>query len=133
MKVMELETQVQVSGNQLRRQDQDIKQLRDDLEVAATREKEAAAKLREQQHRYTDLESKVCHLKPLLSFLSLVQLVFDSLKDHSIFIKKLSLYYLPLSLSSRLANSTLPQVVSQALLRIVAQSGDVRLYELEFH
>ncbi|XP_054290353.1 ecotropic viral integration site 5 ortholog-like isoform X3 [Macrosteles quadrilineatus] len=59
LKVMELETQVQVSGNQLRRQDQDIKQLREDLESAAAREKEAAAKLREQQHRYTDLESKM--------------------------------------------------------------------------
>lgn len=56
---MELETQVQVSGNQLRRQDQDIKQLREELELSATREKELTAKLREQQHRYTDLESKV--------------------------------------------------------------------------
>lgn len=57
--VMELETQVQVSGNQLRRQDQDIKQLREELELSASREKELTAKLREQQHRYTDLESKV--------------------------------------------------------------------------
>lgn len=56
---MELETQVQVSGNQLRRQDQDIKQLREELELSASREKELTAKLREQQHRYTDLESKV--------------------------------------------------------------------------
>jgi len=59
LKVMELETQVQVSGNQLRRQDQDIKSLREELESAATREADAATKLREQQHRYTDLESKM--------------------------------------------------------------------------
>lgn len=67
---MELETQVQVSGNQLRRQDQDIKQLREDLEQAATREKEQAAKFREQQHRYTDLESKVCFLLPRNSLIT---------------------------------------------------------------
>uniref|UniRef100_A0A1B6CY08 Rab-GAP TBC domain-containing protein n=1 Tax=Clastoptera arizonana TaxID=38151 RepID=A0A1B6CY08_9HEMI len=59
LRVMELETQIQVSGNQLRRQDQDIKQLRDEVEQAALREKEHFGKLREQQHRYTDLESKM--------------------------------------------------------------------------
>lgn len=59
LKVMELETQVQVSGNQLRRQDQENKRLKEELELAASKEKELAAKLREHEHRYIDLESKM--------------------------------------------------------------------------
>lgn len=49
---MELETQVQVSTNQLRRQDEENKKLREQLEQAVNREKEMANKAREQQHRY---------------------------------------------------------------------------------
>lgn len=56
---MELETQVQVSGNQLKRQDEDKKDLREQLDNAEQRERELAAKLREQQYKYADLESKV--------------------------------------------------------------------------
>lgn len=52
LQVMELETQVQVSTNQLRRQDEEGKRIRDDLEASQTREKEMANKAREQQHRY---------------------------------------------------------------------------------
>lgn len=52
LKVMELETQVQVSTNQLRRQDDEAKRVRDELETALQREKDAASKAREQQHRY---------------------------------------------------------------------------------
>ncbi|KMQ94214.1 tbc1 domain family member [Lasius niger] len=59
LKVMELETQVQVATNQLRRQDEGGKVLKDDLEAALAREKDLAAKLREQQHKYSDLESKM--------------------------------------------------------------------------
>lgn len=51
LKVMELETQVQVSTNQLRRQDEEAKRVRDELETALQREKDAAGKAREQQHR----------------------------------------------------------------------------------
>ena len=51
LKVMELETQVQVSTNQLRRQDEEYKRLKDELDSAMTREKEQANKAREQQHR----------------------------------------------------------------------------------
>lgn len=54
--VMELETQVQVSTNQLRRQDEESKRIRDDLEASQTREKEMANKAREQQHRYETLQ-----------------------------------------------------------------------------
>lgn len=60
LKVMELETQVQVSTNQLRRQDEENKMLREKLEIATTQEKEARSKLKEQQNKYIDLESKVC-------------------------------------------------------------------------
>lgn len=56
---MELETQVQVSGNQLRRQDEDNKAVREQLELAETKQRDLVAKLREQQNKYTDLESKV--------------------------------------------------------------------------
>ncbi|XP_034474644.1 ecotropic viral integration site 5 ortholog isoform X2 [Drosophila innubila] len=59
LKVMELETQVQVSTNQLRRQDEEHKKLKEELELAVTREKELANKAREQQHRYSDLESRM--------------------------------------------------------------------------
>ncbi|KRF98851.1 uncharacterized protein Dwil_GK16367, isoform B [Drosophila willistoni] len=59
LKVMELETQVQVSTNQLRRQDEEHKKLKEELEMAVTREKELANKAREQQHRYSDLESRM--------------------------------------------------------------------------
>lgn len=49
---MELETQVQVSTNQLRRQDEENKKLKDEIETALTREKEQATKSKEQQHRF---------------------------------------------------------------------------------
>lgn len=56
---MELETQVQVSTNQLRRQDEEIKKQREQLEAAELRDREAAARLLEEQRRYADLESKM--------------------------------------------------------------------------
>lgn len=59
LKVMELETQVQVGTNQLRRQDEEIKKQREALEEAETRDKDAAARLLEEQRRYSDLESKM--------------------------------------------------------------------------
>lgn len=59
LKVMELETQVQVSTNQLRRQDEENKNLREELEKAENHAREHVTKLREESHRYTDLESKI--------------------------------------------------------------------------
>ncbi|XP_024939464.1 ecotropic viral integration site 5 ortholog isoform X4 [Cephus cinctus] len=59
LKVMELETQVQVATNQLRRQDEGGQVLREELDDALAREKELIAKMREQQHKYSDLESKM--------------------------------------------------------------------------
>ncbi|XP_018335446.1 ecotropic viral integration site 5 ortholog isoform X2 [Agrilus planipennis] len=59
LKVMELETQVQVSTNQLRRQEDGIKKQKELLEKAEHRDKEAAARLLEEQRRYADLESKM--------------------------------------------------------------------------
>ena len=52
---MELETQVQVSTNQLRRQDEETKKLKEELEQAVSREKEMSNKAREQQHRSLNL------------------------------------------------------------------------------
>lgn len=49
---MELETQVQVSTNQLRRQDEENKKLKESLEMAVNREREMSNKAREQQHRF---------------------------------------------------------------------------------
>lgn len=51
LKVMELETQVQVSTNQLRRQDEEHKKVKEELEEALNREKDMSNKAREQQHR----------------------------------------------------------------------------------
>lgn len=59
LKVMELETQVQVSGNQLKRQDEDNKNLAEEVERTQVKIKEMTAKLKEQQHKYADLESKM--------------------------------------------------------------------------
>lgn len=59
LKVMELETQVQVSTNQLRRQDEEMKKHLEQIELAETRDKEAAARLLEEQRRYADLETKM--------------------------------------------------------------------------
>ncbi|KAL5274817.1 EVI5L family protein [Megaselia abdita] len=59
LKVMELETQVQVSTNQLRRQDEESKKLKDELDISLNRAKDSANKSREQQHRYSDLESRM--------------------------------------------------------------------------
>lgn len=56
---MELETQVQVSTNQLRRQDEEIKKQRELLEAAELKDREAAARLLDEQRRYADLESKM--------------------------------------------------------------------------
>lgn len=59
---MELETQVQVSTNQVRRQDEDNKKLADALETAEARIKEQQARCRDHIHKYSDLESKVFNL-----------------------------------------------------------------------
>lgn len=56
---MELETQVQVGTNQLRRQDEEIKKQRELLEAAELRDREAAARLLEEHRRYSDLDSKM--------------------------------------------------------------------------
>ncbi|KAL0852037.1 hypothetical protein ABMA28_000297 [Loxostege sticticalis] len=58
LKVMELETQVQVSTNQLRRQDEEARMLRENLDAALQRERSLQARQREFQHKYADLESK---------------------------------------------------------------------------
>lgn len=59
LKVMELETQVQVATNQLRRQDEGEKLIREELEISSAKIKELTSKLREQMHKYSDLESKM--------------------------------------------------------------------------
>lgn len=56
---MELETQVQVGTNQLRRQDEEIKKQREALEMAELRDRNAAARLLEEQRRYSNLESEM--------------------------------------------------------------------------
>ncbi|XP_061703910.1 ecotropic viral integration site 5 ortholog isoform X3 [Cydia pomonella] len=58
LKLMELETQVHVSTNQLRRQDEEARELRENLDAALRRERALQARQREFQHKYTDLESK---------------------------------------------------------------------------
>ncbi|KAL1116980.1 hypothetical protein AAG570_004308 [Ranatra chinensis] len=59
LKVMELETQVQVSGNQMKRQDEDNKKLTEQLEACELKMKEQTARCRDHMHKYSDLESKM--------------------------------------------------------------------------
>uniref|UniRef100_A0A146KNV6 TBC1 domain family member CG11727 n=1 Tax=Lygus hesperus TaxID=30085 RepID=A0A146KNV6_LYGHE len=59
LKVMELETQNQVSGNQLKRQEEEIKRLTEQLEGMVMKIKEMTAKCRDHLNKYTDLESKM--------------------------------------------------------------------------
>lgn len=56
---MELETQVQVGTNQLRRQDEELKRQRELLEAGSVREREAAQKLLDERRRYADLETRM--------------------------------------------------------------------------
>ncbi|XP_045509935.1 ecotropic viral integration site 5 ortholog-like isoform X2 [Colias croceus] len=58
LKEMELRTQVQVSTNQLRRQDEELRELREALDSALQRERALQTRQREFQHRLSDLESK---------------------------------------------------------------------------
>lgn len=70
---MELETQVQVSTNQLRRQDEESRQLRETLDAALQRERALQTRQRELQHKCSDLESKVSVATP--KFLSYCKLI----------------------------------------------------------
>ncbi|CAK1554995.1 unnamed protein product [Leptosia nina] len=58
LKEMELRTQVQVSTNQLRRQDEELREMREALDNALQRERVLQSRQREFQHKYNDLESK---------------------------------------------------------------------------
>lgn len=59
LKVMELETQIHVSSNQLRRQDDEMKAYRDQLEAAEMRVREAESRVKDEQRKYTDLHSEM--------------------------------------------------------------------------
>lgn len=48
-----------MSTNQLRRQDEENKKLKEELELTTTQEKDARRELKEQRNKYIDLESKV--------------------------------------------------------------------------
>ncbi|XP_045530777.1 ecotropic viral integration site 5 ortholog isoform X1 [Pieris brassicae] len=58
LKEMELSAQVQVSSNQLRRQDEEAVALREALDAALARERALIARQREFQHKYEDLAGK---------------------------------------------------------------------------
>ncbi|CAF4753214.1 unnamed protein product [Pieris macdunnoughi] len=58
LKEMELSAQVQVSSNQLRRQEEEASALREALDAALARERALIARQREFQHKYEDLAGK---------------------------------------------------------------------------
>lgn len=73
-----------MSTNQLRRQDEENKGLREKLEEALSQEKEARSKLKEQQNKYIDLESKVYKLEVYLGHYCagfMTEIVFSQMKD----------------------------------------------------
>jgi hypothetical protein len=51
--------QVQVTSNQLKRQEDDCKRLKEDLEQSVAQNKESQSKLKEERRRYSDLESRL--------------------------------------------------------------------------
>merc|ERR1719400_177200 len=59
LKVMDLETQTQVMNNQLKRQNEAVMRLTDDLEQSQKREGSLQVELRESKRRYTDLEGNL--------------------------------------------------------------------------
>ncbi|XP_017773983.1 PREDICTED: ecotropic viral integration site 5 ortholog isoform X2 [Nicrophorus vespilloides] len=59
LKVMELETQVQVGTNQLRRQDEEIKKQKELLETAELKDRDCASNQLIERRRYADLESRM--------------------------------------------------------------------------
>jgi len=59
LKVMELETQNQVIVNQLKRQGEELNQLRDSLEAKSTSQAKLERQVREAQRKYADLESRM--------------------------------------------------------------------------
>ncbi|XP_021944224.2 ecotropic viral integration site 5 ortholog isoform X1 [Folsomia candida] len=59
LKIMELETQVQVTSNQLKRQEDDSKRIREDLDSSWAQDKDMQSKLKDERRRYSDLESKL--------------------------------------------------------------------------
>ncbi|CAL8111503.1 unnamed protein product [Orchesella dallaii] len=59
LKIMELETQVQVTTNQLKRQEDESRRLKEELESSFAQNKDYQSKLKEERRRYSDLESKL--------------------------------------------------------------------------
>merc|ERR1719278_454117 len=59
LKVMDLETQTQVMNNQLKRQNEAVNRLTDELEQSQKREGSLQVELRESKRRYTDLEGNL--------------------------------------------------------------------------
>ncbi|ODN02708.1 Ecotropic viral integration site 5 protein [Orchesella cincta] len=59
LKIMELETQVQVTTNQLKRQEDESRRLKEELETSYAQNKDYQSKLKDERRRYSDLESKL--------------------------------------------------------------------------
>jgi hypothetical protein len=59
LKTMELETQVQVTSNRLKRQEDECKRFKDELELAFIQSKELQSKLKDEKRKYGDLESRL--------------------------------------------------------------------------
>lgn len=53
------DTQVQVTTNQLKRQEDESTRRKEDLESSFTQNKDLQSKLKEERRRYSDLESKL--------------------------------------------------------------------------
>lgn len=67
LKVMELESQVQVSTNQLRRQDEENKGMREEIEQSQQRLKDLGNKLKESEQKCIDTESKANYEQMLIN------------------------------------------------------------------
>lgn len=56
---MELEAQVNISTNQLRRQDEEKKTLMEEIDKLQQKERNMISKIKECDHKYSDVESQV--------------------------------------------------------------------------
>ena len=76
LKIMELETAVQVSTNQIKRQEEENKSLQDSLENAEATIKLINAQLSEHKRKYSDLEGQVRSRRTWYIYLFFTRLPF---------------------------------------------------------
>ena len=94
-KVMELETQNHVCTNQLKRQDEELKRIRDEKELATVNEQKAATLLKEEQRKLLEIqgEMKEASVMQRLKYTDALQQIADLKENISQLEAKVRLYF----------------------------------------